>query len=343
MPSDHIPEPTYLGILERMDSFPRTTEKGECYTVFFLNDPSPHGYMLPSVVERLQILTRNHVDLRKHFGIRGENRSLIVGQKAEGGSAAQAVNAAFEAFTRSALSALRPAEEIGGFRPMFKGIAGSKRELLRVQGAIYNEAVYIDRFVSPLFGLIGKGVHMTVFTRNLDTDEVEKIWVARRSPHLVTFPNKLDSSVAGGIADNDSPFTTVVREALEEASIPLEFSEKHVQEVGFVSYISNTATNSYGEPGLIVPTVLYCCDMQVDDEMVLKPNDAEVRSFAKMTVVEVKRAMMNDEFKTNSAGVMVDFFVRHKIITVETDKDYAAIVARLRRSMPFPTGIRDQD
>jgi hypothetical protein len=56
-----------------------------------------------------------------------------------------------------------------------------------------------------------------------------------------------------------------------------------------------------------------------------------------MRVDEVKEALSRAEFKTNSAVVMIDFFIRHGIITADNEKDYVEIVQRMHRRLPFPT------
>ena len=66
--------------------------------------------------------------------------------------------------------------------------------------------------------------------------------------------------------------------------------------------------------------------------------DEEVKEFYFMTIDEVKEGLANAEFKTNSALVMIDFFIRHGIITAENEEKYAEIIARLHRRLPLPTG-----
>jgi hypothetical protein len=86
-----------------------------------------------------------------------------------------------------------------------------------------------------------------------------------------------------------------------------------------------------------VPNVLYCYDLQVGSETVPKPQDDEVEQFYLMSVGEVKEALLREEFKTNCASVMIDFFVRHGIITDDNEPDYLEIVTRLHRTLPIPT------
>ncbi|KAJ2986924.1 hypothetical protein NUW58_g4800 [Xylaria curta] len=45
---------------------------------------------------------------------------------------------------------------------------------------------------------------------------------------------------------------------------------------------------------------------------------------------------VDESYKPNCALVVVDFFVRHGIITPDNEPDYAEILRRLHRKLPFP-------
>ena len=47
-----------------------------------------------------------------------------------------------------------------------------------------------------------------------------KIWVPKRAKTKQTWPGYLDNSVAGGLPSGLSPFECLVKEVMEEASIP---------------------------------------------------------------------------------------------------------------------------
>lgn len=47
--------------------------------------------------------------------------------------------------------------------------------------------------------------------------------------------------------------------------------------------------------------------MGVAEDDVTKPRDGEVKKFYLMTADEIKTALLRNEFKTNSAAVMVDY------------------------------------
>jgi 8-oxo-dGTP pyrophosphatase MutT (NUDIX family) len=218
----------------------------------------------------------------------------------------------------------------------FRVIHGQHSEPYPIMGA--NFPVSVERYASNLFGIISRGAHLTVFTKSSE-DEV-KIWVPRRAKHLFTYPGKLDTTVAGGVAAGEGPFECIVREAEEEASLPEQLVREHAKATGCISYIGIKDVKNggdSGETGLIAADCVYVFDLEVDEDVICKQNDDEVEQFALMSVKEVKEALERAEFKTNSALVMIDFFIRHGIIKEEEEKDYTEIVARLHRRLPFPT------
>ena len=159
-----------------------------------------------------------------------------------------------------------------------------------------------------------------------------KIWVARRSAHLFTYPNRLDTTVAGVIKAEHSPFECIVAEADEEASSPPDFVRKNARATGTISYVTKNINT-----GLIHPSVLYIFDIELPSTMIPKPQDDEVAEFYPLSVEEVKQAMLRQEFMPNCAFVMIDFAIQQSIITPENKDDYVEITTRLRRRRPVPT------
>lgn len=222
------------------------------------------------------------------------------------------------------------------------------------------QLVQLRRSAAPLFGIANRGAHMTMYVRSSSADAGEpgddlKIWVPRRSRHLATYPGMLDNTVAGGVKADESPLECIVHESLEEASLPEAFVRAHVRARGAVTYVTQTGSGGGTEldqqeqqqtkvggydAGLCVPDVIYVYDLEVSpeqaDSVVPRPGDDEVEAFHLWDVETVRRAMLDGEFKANTALVMIDFFVRHGIITDENEKDYLEIVTRLRRKLPIP-------
>ena len=87
---------------------------------------------------------------------------------------------------------------------------------------------------------------------------------------------------------------------------------------------------------MLQPEVQYVYDLELGEDVIPKPSDDEVAEFNLMTVEEVKQALTDGKFKPNCALVLLDFFVRHGILT-ERDAGYIEILARLHRRLEFPT------
>lgn len=215
---------------------------------------------------------------------------------------------------------------------VFETLHGKHSELYPVLGA--RHPVQFERFAGDLFGFIARGAHLTIYTV---TDRGMMIWVPRRSPHMFTYPNKLDTTVAGGVPAHQTPFENVIQEADEEASLPSDLIKRDVRAAGALTYMGLSSESNGAKESLIVSDVVYVYDLAVGQEVKPIPKDDEVKEFYLMSVDEVKAALARGEFKTNSAVVMIDFFVRHGIITADNEPDYVEIVTRMHRKLPFPT------
>lgn len=248
-------------------------------------------------------------------------RTVRLLDSSDGRDTPAACNAAFEKVIKAAHDG-----------NVFQSLSRPLREDFRVLGAKY-PPVQLKRSAAGLFGIACRGAHMTVYTR---TPGGLKIWVPKRSAHLKTWPGKLDTSVAGGVRAEESPFECIIHEADEEASLPEDLVRKNVKPCGAVTYLCESGSGSGGEFGLMVPDVLYVFDLEVEQDVVLKPQDDEVEAFYLWDVQQVKDALLREEFKTNCAPVMIDFFVRHGIITEDNEPDYLEIVTRLHRVLPVP-------
>jgi 8-oxo-dGTP pyrophosphatase MutT (NUDIX family) len=206
-------------------------------------------------------------------------------------------------------------------------------ENYRIMGARY-PTVQMLRSAARLFGIASRGAHMTAYVR---TDGGIKIWVGRRSAHLITYPGMLDTTVAGGVRAEESPFECIVHESAEEASIPADYVRANAKPCGAITYIAKGSAADAGNSSTMIPVVLYNFDIELPEHIEPKPQDDEVEAFYLWDLEQIKEAMINKEFKTNCAAVMIDFFIRHGIITDENEEDYLEILTRLHRPLPVPT------
>jgi len=267
--------------------------------------------MLPAVVEK--------IPWTSDFKVDHETRRVDLQDASEGKDTSTVCDAAFAKVVAAVID-----------QDLFKVVHGQHSELSLVLSAKY--PVKIERFTRPLFGFVGCGAHLTAYTR---TTAGLKIWVPRRSPHLKTYPDKLDTTVAGGVKADESPFETIIHEAEEEASMPADLLRRNVRSCGVLTYMSTSGQNESGESGLVKPDAIYVYDIEISEDLVPRPGDDEVKEFYLMSVEDVKKALAAAEFKTNSAVVMLDFFIRHGIISAENEEDFVEIRQRMHRRLPF--------
>lgn len=219
---------------------------------------------------------------------------------------------------------------------IFEVLKGWRSETYSICGSGTGQGhVTMERAGSPLFGINTFGVHMTVYVNT--AQEGMKIWVPRRAKDKQTYGGYLDNSVAGGLAAGEKPFDCLVREAAEEASFSEQLVRSNAMSVGNVSYFHIRDSKAGGEVGLLQPECQYVYDMEIPPEVIQRPGDYEVEAFYLWPIDEVEDALAQGQFKPNSALVLLDFLIRHGVITAENDKDYVEIVTRLHRKLPFPT------
>lgn len=201
--------------------------------------------------------------------------------------------------------------------------------------------VTLERYAAPLFGIILQGAHMIAYVRSRATEDdsgvISGLWIARRAKHLFSSPGMLDATAAGGIAAGTTALETIIKEAGEEAALPPELVRTRVRSTGMLSYLSSTdAIHGWpGEQGLLCPGLVYAYEMELPGDVVPRPHDGEVGSYALMSVGDVQAALLNREFKPDAAIVVVDFLVRHGVITADNERDYIEISERIHRRLPF--------
>lgn len=302
-----------FAVLMSISSFPyELSRQAHDYKLLLPYDDRPHGFMLPSSVKRMP--------WTEDFVIDHDRRTVQLHDRSNGKAISASCNAAFSRIITTCVE-----------ENIFDNIGGTHSEPIAILGFKY--PVQIERFSAPVFGTVNRGAHLTVYSR---TSEGMKIWVPRRSTHLKTYPGMLDSTVAGGVRADESPFENITHEAAEEASIPEDVVRSGVQPVGALTMMGLTGKGAAGEEGLVFGDVLYTFDLEVPESFEPKPRDGEVKEFYFWTVDEVKKHLLRAEFKNNSAVVMIDFFIRHGIITPDNERDYVELLVRSHRQLPIP-------
>lgn len=287
----------------------------ESLWLFYLpDDPHPHGCLIDSIVERMPWTSdfRLTTSPRKQVHLL-KRRDTDNWQQTCGDAIQQLIDKARE-------------------QKVFPRLGKKTEEQFPIVGANFD--IGIERSAFSMFGIIGRGAHMTVYVR---TEQGLKFWIPRRSATKSTYPGMLDQAVAGGVARGESPLECIVREAGEEAALSAEMVRENLVAAGTVTWFNVSDEKAGGEPGLMNPGILYVYDLQVGEDVVFKPVEGDIDSFSLMGVDEVKQSLRRGDFKPSCAMVMLDFFIRHGLITAENEKDYDTIAQRLHRKLPFRT------
>ncbi|KAF2473842.1 thiamine pyrophosphokinase-related protein-like protein [Lindgomyces ingoldianus] len=308
-----------LDLINECDSFPYYQTDPDLYaasiSTYFELRVRGHdyalGYILPSVAEIFRNLPNWELD--------DDDRILTL----TGGSTA-------EERSELVMRTLWAMKGIGHFKVLEKW----RDELYPVYGKNRELLFNVERCASPLLGVVTYGVHLTAFVKK---DGELKIWTPRRAKTKQTYSGLLDNAVAGGIASGEGPFESLVRECGEEASLEEELVRSKAKACGTVTYFYIRNEKAGGETRLLQPECQYVYDLELPENVIPKPGDDEVEEFYLWTVGEVQDAMARGEFKPNCALVMLDFLIRHGVLTSENEQDYIEIVSRLHRRLEFPT------
>ena len=220
---------------------------------------------------------------------------------------------------------------------VFKSLKGWSGEVCPVYGSKKELVLSIERTAAPLFGVVTYGVQLLAYQRVAERHNDLGIWIARRAKTKRTYPNLLDSTVGGGLSTGETPLECLVRESGEEASFTEELIRSRAKASGTVNYMCRTDERAGGELGLFTPEVQFTYEMELPSGVIPQPGDNETEEFVFMNVEKLKVALAAGEFTPANGCVVLDFFIRHSIITYEQEKDYIEIASRLHRPLAFPT------
>lgn len=181
---------------------------------------------------------------------------------------------------------------------------------------------HLDRGLAPIFGVRAYGVHLNGY--------VEKptgihMWIGKRSSDRRIEPNKLDNMVAGGQPAELSLIENLVKECAEEANLLQALAEQSIP----VSAITYCFENESG----LKPDTLFCYDLRVPDTFTPNNQDGEIADFRLMAIEDALNLIRDGEtFKFNVSLVILDFAIRHGVLSPDLEPDYEEILAGLRQN-----------
>lgn len=183
--------------------------------------------------------------------------------------------------------------------------------------------MWMERAATSLFGIKRYGVHVNGYTVS-ESGEVN-MWLARRSPTKQTYPGLLDNVAAGGLAAGLGIKHTLVKECQEEACIPAALAEK-AHPVTTISYTYEDEEGVFAESQFVF-------DLELPLQFKPRIGDGEVQDFYLLPIDKVKELLATDDFKPNSAMVVLDFLIRHSIIEPDREPFYQEFVMGLHQTL----------
>lgn len=166
----------------------------------------------------------------------------------------------------------------------------------------------LDRGALPAFGVLSLGVHLNGIVRRADGPW---LWIGRRAKDKQMDPGKLDQLVAGGVPAGYTLDETLRKEAEEEAALPASLLQ-HARPGTAISY-------AMLRPEGLRRDWLRCYDLDVPESFMPRPVDGEVEAFELWPLPAVlDRVRRTDDFKFNVNLVLIDLFLRERLIDPAT-------------------------
>jgi|SRR5579863_108362 len=180
----------------------------------------------------------------------------------------------------------------------------------------------VDRGAVPFFGVRAYGIHLNGYRR---TGSEYSLWIGRRASNKQIAPGKLDNLVAGGIGNGYGAAATLAKEAEEEASIGPDLIA-HAIAAGALTYRMETKTG-------IRDDVMFVYDLEIPPDFVPHNEDGEIAGFELMPLADIlERIRTTADFKFNVNLVILDFAVRHGVLSAE-DPEYLDVANGLHRPL----------
>lgn len=227
------------------------------------------------------------------------------------------LNPAFRDYTERSEQVDRVLKEFRA-QGMFVALKGWRNECYEVKSTT-ESLLKMDRSATCLFGVRNYGVEINGYVRHPTKGLC--IWLQQRSDTKQTWPGKWDNMVSGGLSVGYGIYETAVKEAAEEASIPSHLIQNLVS-AGCVSFFFES------ERGLF-PNTEFVFDLELPQDFEPYNSDGEVQDFQLLPAKDCLERVFAPDFKTTSCPVIIDFMIRHGIITPENEANFTQIVELL--------------
>jgi hypothetical protein len=190
-------------------------------------------------------------------------------------------------------------------------------------GFTHSACFEIERAAAPFFGVRAFGVHINGY---IEKQGNILMWVGRRARDKPSFPGMLDHLAAGGQPASLGLLENVIKECGEEADVP-EALAATAKPQGHISYCKEYSKR-------LRPDTMFIFDLKLPEDFIPHNTDGEVESFELWPIQEVAdRVEYTREYKPNCNLVIIDFLIRHGIIS-SNHTDFGALKSGLNTQLP---------
>ncbi|RLN72851.1 hypothetical protein BBJ28_00018799 [Nothophytophthora sp. Chile5] len=182
------------------------------------------------------------------------------------------------------------------------------------------------RGVGPFFGLSQFGTHLNGFVRDETSGAVSHVWLATRSATKKRWPLLLDTLVGGGLPADSSALANMLKESQEEAGLTPLWTQTRLVAAGSLLYVMD-------HPFGLVNDTMMVYDLELPRDVVPANQDGEVDHFDLWPVQDAVECLWAEpeRFKPDVCLLLLDFFVRHGVLTADNFVDYELLQRALRK------------
>ncbi|OQR90831.1 hypothetical protein ACHHYP_05203 [Achlya hypogyna] len=193
-----------------------------------------------------------------------------------------------------------------------------------------NVVFRVDRAAAAFFGITQCGCHLNGYVRHGPRPEDVSVWMGLRHASRSLWPGKWDSIVGGGLPLDISAWDNMLKEAREEASLAANDIAPLMRSAGVISYVNS-------EKEGLKHNSMFTFDLCMPPTMAPKSDGIEVDHFELWPITKaldlVERSP--ESFKPDICLLLIDFGIRHGIVTAANTSQFIAVARGLHAAPPF--------
>ena len=185
-------------------------------------------------------------------------------------------------------------------------LPGWRGEAIEVFGPDEQEPLFhIERSLLRPLGLLLRTVQVNVYTVHQGQPQ---LWCARRAAHKAIDPGLLDSLVAGGIGCDETPLSTLFREAAEEAGLSQALA-RHALPTGIMDSTSLSEDDGHT---VLHRERMHVFDLQVPEGFQPTHPDGETESASLHPLEAVLAQIRQGQWTREGAWASINLMHRHQ-------------------------------